>query len=68
MQLVDNKGELCRILLEANFLDTDTGNKLYVNMFNGLEMTLSMFKKKDKFGILSKSFPELEIKLALRGF
>lgn len=68
IRLLDNRGELCRILLEANFLDTDNGNKLYVNMFNGLEMALTVFKMKDRFGLLSKSFSELELKLMLRGF
>lgn len=64
--MVETLPDMCRLFLEANFLDTDNGNKMFSEMY-GFNVAVVALKKKDAFGLLSKSFSELEIKLSLQG-
>lgn len=64
--MVESLSDMCRMFIEVNFLDTDNGNKLFSEMY-GFNVAVDALKKKDRFGLLSKSFSELEIKLSLQG-
>lgn len=64
--MVESLSDMCKLFVEANFLDTVNGNKLFFEMY-GFNVDVDTLKKKDEFGLLSKSFSELENKLNLHG-